>query len=153
MESKPPPPHPVHARHCPAEPLTLHSLERIPLRGATEVWGALQRPPITQLQGKAGLEEHSESEHTLTRRLLCTGAAFSGGVPSQSRAAPPGSQGLPCLGPHSTSPRAPPLRAGGRQLPAYLSGRSASAPCRHLCSLGRERLVCIGHAWPGPHPA
>lgn len=80
--AKPPsPPRPVHGRHCPAGPLTLHSLECIPLRGATESWGALQRPPITQLQGKAGLEEHSESEHTLTRRLLCTGAAFTGGAP------------------------------------------------------------------------
>ena len=106
-QQPPPPPHPSTFLQGPL-PLTLHSLECVPLRGATEAWGALQRPPITQLQGKKGLQEHSESQRTLTRRLLCTGAAFSGGAPLQSRAAPPGSQGLPCLGPHFTSPRAPP---------------------------------------------
>lgn len=64
--ANPPPLHPSTFLQGPL-PLTLHSLECVPLRGTTEAWGALQRPPITQLQGNKGLEEHSRvTAHTST---------------------------------------------------------------------------------------
>ena len=79
-----------------------------PSEGATKAWGPWDVPPSLSSRETEGLEECSESEHALLRRLLCAGAAFSGSQAQQHwglRVYP-----LSCL----TPPPPPPLRAGGR---------------------------------------